>query len=73
MEDATSVLFDLPGFVVIECVELSDDDARRVVIMQVIDKPRRAVKRLFTFPMTSIWSAHVRVSASSSATRWRRN
>ncbi|MGI8678690.1 MAG: ISL3 family transposase [Jatrophihabitans sp.] len=34
MDDATSVLFDLPGFVVIECVEL-DDDARRTVIMQV--------------------------------------
>jgi len=33
VDDATSVLFDLPGFVVIECVEL-DDDARRVVIMQ---------------------------------------
>lgn len=34
MDDATSVLFDLPGFVVIECVEL-DDGARRVLIMQV--------------------------------------
>ena len=34
MEDATSVLFDLPGFAVVECVELGDD-RRRVVIMQV--------------------------------------
>jgi transposase len=33
VEDATSVLFDLPGFAVIECVEI-DDDRRRVVIMQ---------------------------------------
>lgn len=34
MEDATSLLFDLPGFAVIECVEL-DDAGRRVVIMQL--------------------------------------
>jgi transposase len=33
VDDATSVLFDLPGFVVCECVEL-DEGARRVVIMQ---------------------------------------
>jgi transposase len=33
VDDATSVLFDLPGFIVIECVELDED--RRVVIMQV--------------------------------------
>lgn len=35
MKDATSVLFDLPGFVVIECVEHDDGDGRRVVIMQL--------------------------------------
>jgi len=33
------VLFDLPGFVVIECVELSDD-VREVLIMQVEDVHR---------------------------------
>jgi transposase len=37
VEDATSVLFDLPGFAVIECVELGDN-VRRVVIMQVGDE-----------------------------------
>lgn len=33
MDDATSVLFELPGFVVVECAGL-DDGARKVVIMQ---------------------------------------
>ena len=35
MEDATSVLFDLPGFAVVESVELPGGVGRRVVIMQV--------------------------------------
>lgn len=35
MKDATSVLFDLPGFAVVECVEFGDA-ARRVVIMQTV-------------------------------------
>ncbi|MDQ2797579.1 MAG: hypothetical protein M3Y06_10515 [Actinomycetota bacterium] len=39
MDDATSVLFDLPGFAVIEGVEL-DDEARRTVIMQVASERR---------------------------------
>jgi len=39
VDDAISVLFDLPGFVVIECVELSDD-VREVLIMQVEDVHR---------------------------------
>jgi transposase len=37
VEDATSLLFDLPGFAVIECVEL-DDGGRRVVIMQALNE-----------------------------------
>jgi transposase len=35
--DATSLLFDLPGFRVVECVEL-DGNARRVVIMQRVEE-----------------------------------
>ena len=36
VEDATSLLFDLPGFRVVECVEL--DEGRRVVIVQLADE-----------------------------------
>jgi len=38
VDDATSLLFDLPGFRVVECVELDQGEARRVVIMQVADE-----------------------------------
>lgn len=38
MEDATSLLFDLPGFAVIECVESPCGTARRVLIMQMVDE-----------------------------------
>jgi hypothetical protein len=37
MDDGTSVLFDLPGFRVVECAEL-DVGTRRVVIMQVAEE-----------------------------------
>ena len=37
MDDATSLLFDLPGFVVLECVELGDG-VRQVLIMQSVDE-----------------------------------
>ena len=37
MHDGTSVLFDLPGFRVVECVEL-DAGTRRLVIMQVAEE-----------------------------------
>src|SRR5512142_957796 len=36
MDDATTLLFDLPGFRVVSCEELPD--GRRVVVMQIIDE-----------------------------------
>ena len=37
MTDATSLLFDLPGFRVIECVEDSESGGRRITVMGVGD------------------------------------
>jgi transposase len=51
VDDATSLLFDLPGFLVLECVELSDD-VRQVLIMQSADEhgcPRCGVIAEFVF------------------------
>jgi transposase len=39
VEDATSLLFDLPGFRVVECTALDDGHrTRRVVVMQIHDE-----------------------------------
>lgn len=37
MTDATSLLFDLPGFRVIDCVEDSESGGRRITVMGVAD------------------------------------
>jgi hypothetical protein len=44
VEDATSVLFDLPGFAVIEYVEL-DDERCQAVIIQVADSAEARAAR----------------------------
>ena len=38
MSDATTLLFDLPGFRVVS-VEVTPLDLRRVIVMQVVDEP----------------------------------